>query len=191
MWNVSALRLPLMQRDSLLPMKLFRLPGDFSSSQRSRSAAWAFSPRRSGFEGWVVFSSGYDQVAGGAAVFQSGLAFVFGLVRCCHPIVSGSARLDPKCAMAHWGIALAGPTHQLSLVPPPARSWPGRNYNSRRNTRARRRGRAELIKALGKRYANPQPEDRKPLDQAYADAMREVWKEHPNDPDVGAFSRRR
>jgi hypothetical protein len=44
-----------------------------------------------------------------------------------------------------------------------------------------------LIEALGHRYANPQPEDRKPLDQAYADAMREVWKAYPNDPDVGAL----
>ncbi len=44
-----------------------------------------------------------------------------------------------------------------------------------------------LIDALSKRYANPQPEDRSPLDRAYADAMREVWKKYPKDPDVGAF----
>ena len=44
-----------------------------------------------------------------------------------------------------------------------------------------------LIEALSHRYANPQPEDRSPLDLAYADAMREVWKAHPTDPDVGAF----
>ena len=31
-----------------------------------------------------------------------------------------------------------------------------------------------LIDALAKRYANPQPEDRAPLDLAYANAMREV-----------------
>jgi hypothetical protein len=44
-----------------------------------------------------------------------------------------------------------------------------------------------LIDALAKRYASPQPEDRIPLDRAYADAMREVWKKFPKDPDVGAF----
>lgn len=44
-----------------------------------------------------------------------------------------------------------------------------------------------LIDALAKRYASPQPEDRTPLDRAYADAMREVWKKFPKDPDVGAF----
>jgi tetratricopeptide (TPR) repeat protein len=44
-----------------------------------------------------------------------------------------------------------------------------------------------LIEALSHRYANPQPEDRKPLDEAYAAAMREVWKQYPNDPDVGVL----
>ena len=44
-----------------------------------------------------------------------------------------------------------------------------------------------LIEALAHRYANPQPDDRGPLDRAYADAMREVWKAYPQDADVGAF----
>jgi hypothetical protein len=44
-----------------------------------------------------------------------------------------------------------------------------------------------LIDALAKRYANPQPEDRSGLDRGYADAMREVWKKYPKDPDVGAL----
>ena len=44
-----------------------------------------------------------------------------------------------------------------------------------------------LIKALAQRYANPQPEDRKPLDQAYAKAMRQVWQSLPQDADVGAL----
>jgi tetratricopeptide (TPR) repeat protein len=37
------------------------------------------------------------------------------------------------------------------------------------------------------RYANPQPEDRTPLDQAYADAMRKLWKAHPDDADIGVL----
>jgi tetratricopeptide (TPR) repeat protein len=45
----------------------------------------------------------------------------------------------------------------------------------------------ELIRALAKRYVWPPPADRKALDVAYADAMRVVWKAHPNDPDVGAL----
>jgi tetratricopeptide (TPR) repeat protein len=45
----------------------------------------------------------------------------------------------------------------------------------------------DLIEALSTRYANPQPDDRSPLDKAYADAMRKVWEKHPDDADVGAL----
>jgi tetratricopeptide (TPR) repeat protein len=45
----------------------------------------------------------------------------------------------------------------------------------------------ELIAALAIRYKWPTPADRKSLDVAYADAMREVWKKHPDNPDAGAF----
>jgi hypothetical protein len=45
----------------------------------------------------------------------------------------------------------------------------------------------DLIEALSHRYANPPPQDRAPLDQAYADAMRTVWQKYPSDLDVGAF----
>src|SRR5207245_3260521 len=47
---------------------------------------------------------------------------------------------------------------------------------------------AELIEALVKRYAQPQPKDRKPLDEAYAEAMRKVWQAHPDDADIGALT---
>jgi tetratricopeptide (TPR) repeat protein len=100
-----------------------------------------------------------------------------------------AARLDPKCAMAHWGIALAsGPHINFPMVPPPAaeQAWKelelARQYASKASPVEQ-----ALIEALGNRYANPQPEDRGPLDRAYADAMREVWKTYPNEQDVGAL----
>jgi tetratricopeptide (TPR) repeat protein len=91
--------------------------------------------------------------------------------------------------MAHWGIALAsGPHINYPLVPPPAAvlAWKELQLAQKHAAKASPVERA-LIEALGKRYANPQPEDRKQLDQAYADAMREVWKANPSDPDVGVF----
>ena len=100
-----------------------------------------------------------------------------------------AARLDPTCAMAHWGIALAsGPHINFPMVPPPAaeRAWKELQLAQQNAGKASPVEQA-LIEALSHRYANPQPEDRKPLDQAYADAMREVWKTYPNDPDVGAL----
>src|SRR3954471_1389340 len=100
-----------------------------------------------------------------------------------------AAKADPKCAMAYWGIALAnGPHINFPLVPPPAAeaAWKALQLAQQNAENAAPVEKA-LIEALGKRYANPQPEDRKPLDEAYAAAMREVWKQYPNDPDVGVL----
>lgn len=98
-------------------------------------------------------------------------------------------RADPHCAMAHWGIALAnGPHINFPLVPPPAAAaaWHELTLARADASRASEVERA-LIAALGARYANPQPDDRSPLDRAYADAMRKVWQTHPQDADVGAL----
>jgi tetratricopeptide (TPR) repeat protein len=100
-----------------------------------------------------------------------------------------AVRLDPQCAMAHWGVALAaGPHINYTLVPPPMAelAWKELALAKQHASNASKVERA-LIDALSKRYANPQPDDRSPLDQAYADAMREVWKKFPNDVDVGAL----
>src|SRR5204862_4303635 len=100
-----------------------------------------------------------------------------------------AARLDPQCAMAHWGIALAaGPHINYPLVPPPMAelAWKELTLAQQHADDASPVER-DLIEALSKRYANPQPEDRMALDRAYADAMREVWKKYPKDQDDGAF----
>jgi tetratricopeptide (TPR) repeat protein len=122
--------------------------------------------------------------------FNQGLAFVHGFNHgAAIRSFQEATRVDSKCAMAHWGIALAsGPHINFPMVPPPAaeRAWKELQLAQQNADKASPVERA-LIDALGHRYANPQPEDRKPLDQAYADAMREVWKMYPNDPDVGAL----
>ncbi len=100
-----------------------------------------------------------------------------------------AARLDPTCAMAHWGIALAcGPHINFPAVPPPraAQAWRELELARQHAAGATPVERA-LIAALGARYANPQPEDRMPLDQAYADAMRRAWQAYPDDADIGAL----
>lgn len=100
-----------------------------------------------------------------------------------------AARLDPECAMAHWGIALAsGPHINVPMVPPPAAELAWKEITLARQHAAHATPvERDLIAALATRYANPQPEDRSPLDRAYADAMRQVWKNHPDDADVGAL----
>jgi tetratricopeptide (TPR) repeat protein len=122
--------------------------------------------------------------------FDQGLAFYHGFnhgeaIRS----FQEAARLDPKCAMAHWGVALAcGPHINLPIVPPPAAELAWKELALAKEI-AEHASQVErdLIEALSLRYANPQSQDRVPLDQAYADAMRKIWQAHPDDPDVGAL----
>ncbi|HEX8525305.1 MAG TPA: hypothetical protein VF669_23840 [Tepidisphaeraceae bacterium] len=98
-------------------------------------------------------------------------------------------KLDPTCAMGYWGIAYAnGPHVNFPLVPPPMAEAAWKNLQLARQHAARCTAvEKDLIEALTARYANPQPEDRSPLDKAYAEAMRKVWEKHPDDADVGAL----
>ncbi|MBX7165805.1 MAG: hypothetical protein K1X74_05600 [Pirellulales bacterium] len=122
--------------------------------------------------------------------FDQGLCFLFAFnhdeaIRS----FTEAARLDPHCAMAHWGIALANGPHINNPVVPPPRAeaaWAALAAAQREAPPASPVERA-LIEALGARYAHPQPEDRAPLDAAYADAMRKVWQSFPDDADVGAL----
>ena len=122
--------------------------------------------------------------------FNQGLAFLHGFNhRAAIRAFQQAAEIDPECAMTHWGVALAcGPHINSMAVPPPAAelAWKELGLAQKNAGNASPVERA-LIDALAKRYANPQPEDRSGLDRAYADAMREVWKKYPNDPDVGAL----
>src|SRR3982750_2077934 len=122
--------------------------------------------------------------------FNQGLAFIHGFNHASAiRSFQEAANADPACAMAHWGIALAaGPHINYPLMPPPMAelAWQELTLAQQHADKASPVERA-LIEALGHRYANPQPQDRAPLDQAYADSMREVWKRYPKDVDVGAF----
>src|SRR6266853_2977237 len=122
--------------------------------------------------------------------FDQGLGFLHGFNhRAAIRAFQQASQLDPECAMAHWGVALAcGPHINSIAVPPPAAelAWKELGLAQKNAGNASPIERA-LIGALAKRYANPQPEDRSGLDRAYADAMREVWKKYQKDPDVGAL----
>jgi tetratricopeptide (TPR) repeat protein len=100
-----------------------------------------------------------------------------------------AARIDPRCAMAHWGVALAaGPHINYALVPPPMAELAWKEITlAKQHASNASEVEQSLIEALSKRYAYPQPEDRAPLDQAYAEAMRAVWNRFPDDVDVGAL----
>jgi tetratricopeptide (TPR) repeat protein len=122
--------------------------------------------------------------------FDQGLGFLQGFNhRAAIRAFQQAAELDPNCAMAHWGIALAcGPHINAMVVPPPAAELAWNELAHAQNAAGKSAPIEQaLIDTLAKRYANPQPEDRSGLDRAYANAMREVWKKYPKDPDVGAL----
>ena len=102
---------------------------------------------------------------------------------------SYAAQLDPKCAMAYWGIALAR----------------GPNYNEwwidagREKTAAEAVQKAEAlasgssaeeqayIHALAQRFSTDPKADQKKLGASYRDAMREVMRLYPNDFDAAVL----
>ena len=98
-----------------------------------------------------------------------------------------AVRLDPSAAMAYWGIALAlGPHINAAMTKQHERQALAalqKAYAHSAHVSAAERG---YIEALNKRY-NSKGRTRKALDQAYADAMRSVWREFPNDPDAGVL----
>lgn len=98
-----------------------------------------------------------------------------------------SARLDPTAAMAYWGMALAlGPNINESMDKAAER----RAWEAVEKARAHRAhvspAEQAYIDAIGKRYAR-NAHARPTLDKAYADAMRVVWRQFPNDPDAGVL----
>jgi len=99
-----------------------------------------------------------------------------------------SARQDPQAAMPHWGIALAsGP----NINAPMSNEGERRAREAIKQARARldKAGEAEraYIEALTKRYVSKKRARRATLDKAYADAMRKVWRQYPDDPNAGVL----
>ena len=99
-----------------------------------------------------------------------------------------AARLDPDCAMAQWGVALAlGPNYNLALDA--EHNQAAYEAAQRAQALAPKASEAEraYIEAVGKRYSVEPGADRKALDRAYADAMRQVAHRYPDDPDAATL----
>ena len=126
--------------------------------------------------------------------FDQGLAFLHGFNHgAAIRAFQEAARIDPEFRWRTGGSPWrVGRTSTSRWSRRRRRSWRGRSW-ARRSDHAAAASPVErdLIAALATRYAKPQPEDRSPLDRAYADAMRKVWAAHGDDPDVGASSPRR
>jgi tetratricopeptide (TPR) repeat protein len=100
-----------------------------------------------------------------------------------------AALADPDAAMPWWGIAYCQGININDPMMSEQRSQRGYEAVQEALTRLDQESPVEhaMIKALATRYAWPAPEDRLPLDQAYADAMSGVHQRFPGDPDVATL----
>jgi tetratricopeptide (TPR) repeat protein len=103
---------------------------------------------------------------------------------------------DPGCALAHWGLAYAlGPNYNKpweAFDPADLTSSVSRAFAASSAAASLAAGAAPaeqaLIRALAARYPAARPAaDLSPWNAGYAAAMREVYREHPDDLDVAAL----
>jgi tetratricopeptide (TPR) repeat protein len=99
-----------------------------------------------------------------------------------------AARLDPACALCYWGIAITEGSNYNSPTDADRekRALAAVQEASRVAASASPRERA-LIQAVAKRHSADPAAKREALDQAYADAMRQVAREFPDDPEAATF----
>ena len=99
-----------------------------------------------------------------------------------------AAELDPKLAMAHWGVALTlGPNYNLPVDPERERA----GYDAVQRAVALKENASEperaYIDALVVRYSNDPNVDLHALDHAYSDAMRKLSARYPDDLDAATL----
>jgi len=121
--------------------------------------------------------------------FDQGLALTYGFN---HMEAARSfayaAKLDPECAMAYWGQALAlGPNLNMPMTPEHgAQCWKAISRAMELRDMASEKERA-LIEALAKRFDKDPRAERDPLNTAYVAAMAECYNRWPEDADVATL----
>ena len=129
-------------------------------------------------------------VAAAQAEFDRGLVLAYGFNHAAAERAFREAtRLDPECGACWWGVALVlGPHINAAMdAAAAAPAWEAIERARALAPRAKPADRA-LIEALARRYAAAPPADRAPLDEAYAEAMRDAARRFPDDADVQALA---
>ncbi|GAB3385426.1 tetratricopeptide repeat protein [Lysobacter fragariae] len=99
-----------------------------------------------------------------------------------------ATEIDPDCAMCWWGASLVLGPHVNAAMDPTnnANAWSRLQKAVALAPKVTPREQA-FIHALAARYAQNAPENRKPLDEAYAKATGELAKQFPDDLDAATF----
>ena len=121
--------------------------------------------------------------------FDQGLKFVYGFNHDeARQSFQRAAELDPKLAMAHWGVALTlGPNYNLPVDPERERA----GYDAVQRAVALQENASDperaYINALTVRYSNDPNADLHALDRAYKDAMGKLAARYPDDLDAATL----
>jgi tetratricopeptide (TPR) repeat protein len=121
--------------------------------------------------------------------FDQGLRFVYAFNHNeAQKAFREAARLDPACAMCFWGIAMTegGNYNHPTDADREKRALEAVQGAQQRAAAATPVERA-LIQALAKRHTADAAAKRDALDRAYADAMRDVARQFPDDVDAATF----
>ncbi|MBJ6979572.1 hypothetical protein [Luteimonas sp. MC1895] len=121
--------------------------------------------------------------------FDQGLALTYGFNHdAAERAFLRATELDPDCAMCWWGAALVLGPH-VNAAMDPADNTDAWLRLQRAIALAPKAGAREqaFITALSARYAAQPPEDRRPLDEAYAAATRVMAERRPDDPDAAVL----
>lgn len=121
--------------------------------------------------------------------FDQGLTLVFAFN---HEEAARSFRraseLDPRSAMAFWGLALAwGPCINLDVDPPHEQAAYEAIQKALSLAPAATEKERAYIQALAKRYSSDPKADLRKLDVEYANAMRELSQHYPDDLDAATL----
>jgi tetratricopeptide (TPR) repeat protein len=153
------------------------LPDYFDLGSYSRDVTTSSADARTWFNRGLVWTYGFNHEEA-VACFEQAIA------------------ADPQCALAHWGLAFAlGPNYNKpweAFDPVDVSSSVSRAYASAAAALSQAGGAAPVERALARaltaRYPSAEPpEDGSAWDAAYAAAMREAYRQHPDDLDVAAL----
>ena len=99
-----------------------------------------------------------------------------------------ATKLDPDCAMCYWGYALVlGPNYNAGMEPGNyERAWEAIQKAIAVSGNSTEKEKA-LIRALERRYVAEPVDDRRPLDQDYSEAMKALYHEYDEDPEIAAL----
>lgn len=123
-------------------------------------------------------------------LFNEGLVLLYGFNHdAARARFRRAAEHDPSLAIASWGMALADGPHINNpfMTEERCKSAVESVAKARELAAGASPVERDLITALETRYSWPPPKNRAALDSSYANAMRGVWKAHPDDADVGAL----